>query len=491
MDQKLNSKPSFFKKMGSGIIKFFKLIGNCIKKFGLAVAHGDIFVKLSLLWMGAGYAGRKQFVKAILITFFQAVMILFFIDIAIPNLSQFGTLGSVQRELVYDSSIRDTVVNDYDNSFQILLFGLISIVVILVAVVVYVANIINVRKLELQKKDGKHINNFREDVKQLFDKKFHVTLLALPILGIVIFTIIPLILMILVAFTNYDQNHSVPEHLFTWVGFKNFISLFSNTVTSTFGYTFTRILAWTLVWAVFATITTYIGGILLSLFINNKKTKLPKLWRTLFVITIAVPQFVSLLVVRNFFANTGIVNSFLGNIGITSWLKEIGLITTNYIPFLSAKGWTHVMIILINIWIGVPYLMLITTGILMNIPEELNESARVDGASKGQIFRKITMPYMLSVTGPYLITSFINNINNFNVIYLLTQDVYTTMNQKLAASNGREIDLLVTWLYRLTQEEYNYKMASVIGIMVFIVCAAFSLVAFNMTIKGDREEKFQ
>lgn len=101
------------------------------------------------------------------------------------------------------------------------------------------------------------------------------------------------------------------------------------------------------------------------------------------------------------------------------------------------------------------------------------------------------MPYMLFVTGPSLITSFVANINNFNVIYLLTQDVYTTLNQKLANSNAKEIDLLVTWLYRLTQDEYNYKMASVIGIMVFIVCAVFTLIAFNMTIKGDREEKFQ
>lgn len=162
--------------------------------------------------------------------------------------------------------------------------------------------------------------------------------------------------------------------------------------------------------------------------------------------------------------------------------------STSYIPFLSAPGWAHVMIILINIWIGVPYQMLIATGVLMNLPSDQLESARVDGATNFQIFRKITMPYLLFVTGPALITDFVKNINNFNVIYLLTQDVYTTTNQAMASSQAKEVDLLVTWLFRLTQDYYNYKMASAIGIIVFIICAVFTLVAFNRMIKGDKEE---
>jgi arabinogalactan oligomer/maltooligosaccharide transport system permease protein len=261
----------------------------------------------------------------------------------------------------------------------------------------------------------------------------------------------------------------------------------------TFGYSFRRILVWTLVWAVVATFTTYIGGILLSLLINNEKTKLPKVWRTLFMVAIAVPQFVSLLLVRNFFANTGIVNTICSNIGLTGFLKSIGLVhkSLNYIPFLTDPNWAKVTIIMINIWIGVPYLMLITTGVLMNIPVDLMESARIDGANKFQIFRKITMPYVLFVTGPYLVTQFVGNINNFNVIYLLTQDVYTTQNQALANSNAKEVDLLVTWLFRLTQDYYNYKMASVIGILVFVICAVFTLIAFNYMIKGDKEGDFQ
>ena len=119
------------------------------------------------------------------------------------------------------------------------------------------------------------------------------------------------------------------------------------------------------------------------------------------------------------------------------------------------------------------------------------ESARIDGATEFQAFMKITMPYMLFITGPALVTDFIKNINNFNVIFLLTQDVYVTSNQALANSNAREVDLLVTWLFRLTNEYYNYKIASVIGILVFIICATFTLITFSRMMKGDREEVFQ
>lgn len=324
------------------------------------------------------------------------------------------------------------------------------------------------------------------------DEKFHVTLLTLPVLGIVVFSVIPILLLIFVAFTNYDGNHMPPNSLFTWVGFSNFKSLFSNGgMTVTFGYAFIRVLGWTLIWAFFSTLTTYFGGILMSLLLNSSKTRLTRLWRTLLVVTIAVPQFVSLLLVRNFFSNRGIVNVICERIGITGFLRAEGIISTTYIPFLSAPVWAHVMIILINIWIGVPYQMLVATGVLLNLPSDQLESARIDGANRFQTFTYITMPFMLQVTAPTLVADFVKNINNFNVIYLLTQDVYTTTNQLMANSQAREVDLLVTWLFNLTQNYYDYKMAAVIGIVVFLVCAVITLVAFNFIISGDKEGVYQ
>ncbi|MCI8563538.1 MAG: ABC transporter permease subunit [Lachnospiraceae bacterium] len=471
---------------------FFKVIGGFFSSFGTAVAKGDLFVKLSLLWWGAGYVRRKQYIKALIMTALEAAVILFTIFFAMDYVPKFGSLGTIKAEKVFNPQTMKSEFNDYDHSFMILLFSLFSFVVWFTAIIVWIKNTINVYKLQLMEKQGEHINTFKEDLKTYIGEKFHITLLTLPVLGVIVFTLIPILLLIFVAFTNYDQQHTPPTELFTWVGFKNFVALFGGGgLTSTFGYSFIRVLAWTLVWALFSTFTTYIGGILLSLMLNSTKTRAPKFWRTLFVVTIAVPQFVSLLLVRNFFADSGIVNTICANIGLTGFLRDAGMISTSYIPFLSAPGWAHVMIIIINIWIGVPYQMLIATGVLMNIPADQLESARVDGAKPFQIFVKITMPYMLFITGPALVTDFVKNINNFNVIYLLTQDVYTTTNQALANSQAKEVDLLVTWLFRLTQDYYNYKMASVIGIVVFVICAVFTLVAFNFMIQGDKEGTYQ
>lgn len=467
---------------------FFSSVGGFFKDFFTAVSKGDFFVKLSLIWFGAGYIRRKQFVRTLLITVFEAAVILYTIFIAPQYISKFGTLGSVKIEQVFDVNTMQYQFNDYDDSFQILLFSVISIVIWAVFLFVWMKNVITVYKLQLKAESGKHINSFKDDINDFLNEKFHITLLTLPVLGIVLFSIVPIIVLILVAFTNYDQQHLPPSELFDWTGLTNFISLFGGGgLTITFSYSFVRVLIWTIVWSIFATFTTFIGGIMLSLFLRNKRTRLPKLWRALFVVTIAVPQFVSLLLVRNFFANNGIANTILQNLGIIDMLQKIGIISGDYIPFLTAPGWAHVMIILINIWIGVPYQMLIMTGVLSNLPEDQIESASMDGATKFQIFRHITMPYVLFVTGPALVTDFVKNINNFNVIYLLTQDVYVTTDQALANSQAKEVDLLVTWLFRLTQEYYNYKMASVIGIIVFVICSVITLVAFGMMTKGEKE----
>ena len=464
-------------------------IGGFFSNFGTALARGDWSVKLSLLWWGAGYARRRQFAKALLMTLVEAGVAAFTLLFAMQYVPKFGTLGTVQAEQVFNIATMKAEWTDYDNSFLILLFSLFSFVVWFAAAAVWMRNVVNVYRLQLQAEAGRHVNTFAEDLRSYLDEKFHITLLALPALGVAVFTVIP----ILVAFTNYDQQHMPPTNLFSWVGINNFVTLFSggSSVTLGFGYAFVRVLGWTLVWSLFATFTTYIGGILMSLLLNNKMVRWPKLWRTMFMVTIAVPQFVSLLLMRNFFSNGGIANTICANIGLTGFLRDIGAISTAYIPFLSAPGWAHVMIILINIWIGVPYQMLIATGVLMNLPGDQLESARIDGANPYQTFRHITMPYMLFVTGPALVTDFVKNMNNFNVIYLLTQDVYTTTNQVMANAQAREVDLLVTWLFTLTQDYYNYKMASVIGIMVFVVCAVITLVAFNFMIRGDKEEGYQ
>jgi arabinogalactan oligomer/maltooligosaccharide transport system permease protein len=137
--------------------------------------------------------------------------------------------------------------------------------------------------------------------------------------------------------------------------------------------------------------------------------------------------------------------------------------------------------------------MLMATGILMNIPADLYESARVDGASGVQQFTKITLPYMLFVTGPYLLTSFVGNLNNFNVIYLLSGG--GPANLEIGNAGGVSVghtDLLITWLYKMTlnSPESQYYMASVIGILVFLVSAILSLIVYNVIPSTKNEEDF-
>lgn len=479
--------------VGSGIRKMFCALGRYFKNFGIAFAKGDIWVKLSALIMGAGYFARKQIVNGIIMILVELGFILMCVFYAAPNLAKFGTLGTVAFAQEFDPVTMQTTVNDYDNSFLILLNSIVALFIILIFVLIYIQNVKTVYKLQQKREAGEHIETFKEELKSFTSERFHITLLTLPVVGVILMNVLPILVLIAVAFTNYDQQHMPPNALFSWVGFSNFQKLFTSSLTNTFSYAFRKVLGWTFVWAVLATFTTFMGGILLAKLINHKRTKLPAFWRTLFVITIAVPQFVTLLLVRNFFADGGIVNTICSNVGLTAFLKNIGLVGSHltYIPFLTDPNWAKVMIILINIWVGVPYQMLIATGVLMNIPTDQVESARIDGANRFQIFCKITMPYILFIQGPSLIADFVKNINNFNVIYLLTQDTYVTTDQALASSNAKEVDLLVTWLFRLTNEYYNYKMASVIGICVFIICAVFTLITFSRMIKGDREETFQ
>ncbi len=136
--------------------------------------------------------------------------------------------------------------------------------------------------------------------------------------------------------------------------------------------------------------------------------------------------------------------------------------------------------------------MLMCTGILMNIPDDLYESARIDGANAVQQFFKITLPYMLFVTGPYLLTSFIGNINNFNVIYLLAGDAKANPALTTSGGSASNVDLLITWLFKITTgTESNYKLASVVGIMIFVVVATLSVIVYNILPSNKNEEDFQ
>jgi arabinogalactan oligomer/maltooligosaccharide transport system permease protein len=244
-------------------------------------------------------------------------------------------------------------------------------------------------------------------------------------------------------------------------------------------------------WAFFATFTNYFLGMFVAILINKKGIKLKKLWRTVLVMTIAIPQFVSLLYVAKLFDSSGIIGKLL-----LEWnILPDSMIAANQLSLWQNPISAKILLIVLNIWVGIPYIMLMATGILMNIPQDLYESSRIDGATGWKQYSKITLPYMMFVMGPYLLTSFVNNLNNFNVIYLLTQN-NQLINTDIGTAGGVSVghtDLLITWLYRMTlgSADTRYYDASIIGICVFLVVAVLSLIVYNVIPSTKNEEDYK
>ncbi len=491
----------FFKMIGYFIKKFFVGIGNFFKNFGIRFAKGDAGTKLSYVVMGAGNMLHGQVIKGLLFLIAEVGYIFFMISFGAHyisriyvsklvriqwqptnyeysdgtnvNLYRYGTgvIGKEVAEYAKDKYSGTYIANKntLDDSSQILLFFILTMIVTVAFIALYIANTKSAYATQELRAQGKKPESFGQEMKNFLDSKFHITLLVLPILLLVMFTILPIIFTVFMAFTNYDKDHASPYKLYQWVGMKNFADVFFADAKKS--QTFGLILVWTLTWAFFATFTNYIMGIIVALLINKKGIKFKGFWRTMFVVTAAVPQFVTLLVMKLLLDDKGgAINRALG---------------TEY-PFLSE--WANVTIIIVNVWIGIPYTMLISSGLLMNIPEDLYESARIDGANAVQQFTKITFPYIFFVTTPYLIQTFVGNINNFNVIFFLTNG--GPEDPTKYSNKAGKTDLLVTWLYKLTVDDKNYRLAAVIGILVFIVCAVGSLIAFNMSKAAKNEEEF-
>lgn len=482
------SIPLWFKKLGIKIWKGIKWLGLKIANEAITLfktfRDGNWKTKVSYFIFGFGNVTRGQVGRGLFFFLFQAIFIFYMIFWGGHWLGKLPTLGTELTKEVYDEVLDTYVTIHVDDSFKILLYGVLTIFFIVAYIVTWRMNIKQNQICEQIIHSGKKIKSEKDDIHSLVDNQFHKTMLALPILGITIFTILPIVFMILVAFTNYDGEHDGYSNLFAWVGLDNFNELLSWTSgSSNLSAAFGEILSWTLIWAFFATFTNYFLGMFVAIMINKKGIKFKKLWRGILVLTIAIPQFVSLLYVSKIFAANGLINGLLIRWGI---IDAAHVIRFWEIPWLA-----RTMVILINIWIGIPYLMLIATGILMNIPQDLYESSKIDGANTFQQFTKITLPYMLFVTGPYLLTSFIGNINNFNVIYLLTGGGPTNPDLLTSGGSAGDTDLLITWLFNITTgASSNYKLAAVIGIMIFVVVSIISLIVFNIMPSTKNEEDY-
>ena len=440
-----------------------------------ALKNGGVLVWLSCLVMGLGNIAAGQFVKGLMFLAIEVAFIYYMVNSGLNWLSLLPSLGDTPTQEVWNDDLGVYEYIQGDNSQQILLFAVATLAIIIFFAVVWSASVRSGYMGLCVKRSGGKVPTIKTDIVALFDENVHKLLMAPPFMMLAVFTMVPLFYMMLMAFTNYS---AVNDHLilFDWVGLKNFASIFDS--GNAIGKQFGSVLAWTLVWAFFATFLNFFLGTFMAMIIQRPTTRLKGLWRTVLSLTIAVPQFVSLMIIRNMFKDNGAVNTLLQNLGVLGQGEVY--------PWMTDATWARILLIVVNLWVGIPYTVMQVTGILQNIPAEQYEAARIDGANTAQQFRYVTLPYMIFVLTPYIITQFTGNINNFNIIYLLTGGGPTNV-----GDSAGQTDLLVTWLYKLSIDKQQYNLGAVIGIFTFVVLAAVALVTYRNSGSYKDEEGFK
>ncbi|MDN5768329.1 MAG: ABC transporter permease subunit [Humibacillus sp.] len=257
------------------------------------------------------------------------------------------------------------------------------------------------------------------------------------------------------------QGQAFPQKWKENVGFKNFQTILTD---ASIRAGFLKIFSWNLAFAALSVITTFILGMLLALLFNDERLKGKGFYRALLVLPYAIPTFVTSLLWKSMFnQDYGLINSlthldvdWLGN----AWAAKAAILIT-------------------NLWLGFPYMFLITTGALQSIPSDVREAAKIDGAGPARTLRSIIMPLLLVAVGPLLIASFAFNFNNFSLIYLLTGGgPFDSSNTSIGNT-----DLLITYAFRLafSGTSPNYGLAAAVSILIFFIVAIMSYAGFRRT----------
>ena len=259
---------SFFCKLPKRIGGAFVRFGRACKRFALDFVHGHWTNKLSYLFMGAGNLGTGQYIKGVLYLLVEGAFIAFmalFGGSAFVGFFSLGTHAMDTGDAVDEWG--NPIVAHGDNSLLMLLYGVCTLLVIIAFAVLYFKSIRSGIAARKVKESGGRPKSFKQEIFELFDQKLYKTMLFVPILCVLAFTVIPLVYMILMAFTSYDHNHLPPASLFDWIGFETFGKVFANPQIAG---TFFPLLGWTLVWALIATVSCYFAGIFLAMLINRK-----------------------------------------------------------------------------------------------------------------------------------------------------------------------------------------------------------------------------
>ncbi|MDG4656686.1 ABC transporter permease subunit [Ectobacillus antri] len=415
--------------------------------------HAKTATWLSII-PGFGQMYNRQILKGIVLFVLTGAFFIAFRDLLNMGLWGLVTLGEeVPR----------------DHSIFLLVEGILAIIVVGFGLVIYGFNLrdayVNGKKRDL----GIPLNSVKEQYRNLIDNGFPYLMITPGFVLLVFVVIFPILFVILLGFTNYDLYHSPPAKLVDWIGFQNFVELFTLPMWRD---TFLSVLGWTIVWTFTAT-TLQVGlGIFLAIIVNQPDLKGKAIIRTIFILPWAVPAFVSILVFAGMFNESfgAINNQILAMFGIDpkQWMTD---------PF-----WTRTAIILLQTWLGFPFIFAMVTGILQSIPADLYEAATIDGATIWQKFTKITLPLVLYATAPILITQYTFNFNNFNLIYL-----FNGGGPAVPGQNAGSTDILISWIYSLTMTSSQYGKAAAITLLLSIVVITVALWQFKRT-KSFQEE---
>ncbi len=382
-------------------------------------------------------------------------------------------------------------------STQVLLEGLIGVILSAFFFIFLVWSVIDAYTTSEKRRKQEPVKEGVEYFKEVYESSFEYIVLSPALFVLAFISIMPIIFGFLLAFTSISGKQSMID-TFNYVGLKNFISLFNfaDGFGASFGKAFWRVLIWTIIWAVFSTGTVFFGGLFQALIINSDRVRFKKFWRTILILPWAMPALLSQMVFSVMFGETGYINSLFRKVGLYDLFMKLGWLGRDfsmlrgiekffYIGRDNIQWFTNpfnptfvkVILIVVNIWLGFPYFMALMSGIMTSIDKSLYEAADIDGATKGQKLRLITMPLILYSTAPILIMTFSGNFNNFGVIYFITGGGPNA--GMYSRGFAGDTDILISWMYKLTVDESIYNIASVFSVLIFLFVG--SITAWNLS----------
>ena len=397
---------------------------------------------------GVGQFYNKQIIKGVIFLIFFVAYLFVFKDLFNMGIWGLLTLGTeVPR----------------DNSIFLLAEGLVALIVISFGLLFYFLNIRDAYKNGEKIGMGHKPATIRESYQALLAEGYPYLISSPAFLLLVFSVIFPILFSIALAFTNYDLYHSAPANLADWVGLETFAKIFTVDIWRS---TFFGVMGWTIVWTLVASTLQVAIGVFLAIVVHQKEVRFKKFFRTILVLPWAVPGFVTILVFAGLFNDSfGAVNNVI-----------LDFFHISPIPWLNDANWTRLALLIIQGWLGFPYIFIVTTGTLQSIPDDLYEAATIDGATAFQKFKTITLPLVLYAMAPIIITQYTFNFYNFNIIYL-----FNAGGPAVPGSTAGGTDILVSWIYKLTMQNSQYALAAALTILLSIFVIAIALWQFRRT----------